>query len=272
MSCPQLHRTPNEWQVFWVLFSQTFSKKPLSAWTCLTVYFKGKTFQLADGNSCFSSKHPKGKTSGLQCTGVRLQPSLQPGSYRKENRGFPGGSGVKNPPANAGDVGLIPGLGRSPGEGNGNPLHYSCLGNPINWGAWRVTVHGVAKRVRQDLATKQQQVAWKHEVRPKPILLPAAASLLQEAAALEGIAWVRKRLELNFIGKGCSEGGARREKRAGILSVCMWDGRGKKAQIWIRQGMEGNTSLLTLNQKFKRFLLEALDGLSMEEKLKMNQT
>ena len=45
--------------------------------------------------------------------------------------GFPGGSVVKNPPANAGDTGLIPGLGRSPGEENGNPLQYSCLGNPM---------------------------------------------------------------------------------------------------------------------------------------------
>ena len=44
--------------------------------------------------------------------------------------GFPGGSAVKNPPANAGDSGLIPGTGRSPGEGNGNPLQYSCLDNP----------------------------------------------------------------------------------------------------------------------------------------------
>ena len=46
---------------------------------------------------------------------------------------------------NAGDLGLIPGLGRSPGEGNGNPLQYSCLENPVDRGAWRATVHGVAK-------------------------------------------------------------------------------------------------------------------------------
>ena len=52
---------------------------------------------------------------------------------------------VKNPPANAGDSGSIPGLGRSPAEGNGNPLQYSCLGNPMNRGAWWTTVHGVAK-------------------------------------------------------------------------------------------------------------------------------
>ena len=59
--------------------------------------------------------------------------------------GFPGGSMVKNPPANAGDAGLIPGSRRFPGEENGNPLQYSCLGNPMDRGTWRVTVHGVAK-------------------------------------------------------------------------------------------------------------------------------
>ena len=59
--------------------------------------------------------------------------------------GFPGGSVVKNLPANAGDVGSIPGLGRSPGEGNGNPIQYSCLGNPVDGGDWWATVYGVAK-------------------------------------------------------------------------------------------------------------------------------
>ena len=54
-------------------------------------------------------------------------------------------SGKKNPPANAGDVGLIPGSGRSPGEGNGNPLQYSCLENPMDGGAWQATVHKVSK-------------------------------------------------------------------------------------------------------------------------------
>ena len=52
---------------------------------------------------------------------------------------------VKNLPASAEDTGLIPGLGRSPGEGNGNPLQYFCLGNPMDRGAWRATVPGVAK-------------------------------------------------------------------------------------------------------------------------------
>ena len=59
--------------------------------------------------------------------------------------GFSGGSVVKNPLANAGDGGLIPGSGRSPGRGNGNPLQYSCLGNPVARGAWRATVYQVSK-------------------------------------------------------------------------------------------------------------------------------
>ena len=53
---------------------------------------------------------------------------------------------VKNPHANAGDVGLIPGLGRFPEKGNCNPLQYSCLGNPMDRGVWWVTVHGVTKK------------------------------------------------------------------------------------------------------------------------------
>ena len=58
---------------------------------------------------------------------------------------FPGGSDVKASACNVGDPGLIPGSGRSPGEGNGNPLQYSCLENPIDGGAWWATVHGVAE-------------------------------------------------------------------------------------------------------------------------------
>ena len=59
---------------------------------------------------------------------------------------------VKNPPANAGDVrdaGSIPGSGRSPGKGDGNPLQYSCLENPMDRGAWQVIVHGVTKNWTQ---------------------------------------------------------------------------------------------------------------------------
>ena len=59
--------------------------------------------------------------------------------------GFPSGSVVMNLPANAGDVGSIPGSGRSPGEGDGNPLQFSCLGNLRDKGAWWATVHRIAK-------------------------------------------------------------------------------------------------------------------------------
>ena len=59
--------------------------------------------------------------------------------------GFPGGSAINNPLANVGDMGSIPGLGRSPGKGNDNPLQYSCLGNRMDREAWLVTVHGISK-------------------------------------------------------------------------------------------------------------------------------
>ena len=60
--------------------------------------------------------------------------------------GFPGGLAVKNWPANARDMGLIPGSGRSPGEGNGNRLQYSCLGSPTDRGAWQApSVHGAVR-------------------------------------------------------------------------------------------------------------------------------
>ena len=62
-------------------------------------------------------------------------------------KGFPGGSVVKNLPANARDLSLVPGLGKSLGEGSGNPLQYSCLGDPLERGAWWATVHGVTNKL-----------------------------------------------------------------------------------------------------------------------------
>ena len=67
--------------------------------------------------------------------------------------GLPCSSAGKESSCSAGDPGSIPGLGRSPGEGHGNPLQYSCLENPMGRRAWRAIVHGVA-RVGHDLATK----------------------------------------------------------------------------------------------------------------------
>ena len=64
-------------------------------------------------------------------------------------KGFPGGAEVKASACSMGDLGSIPGSGRSPGEGNGNPLQYSCLENPMDGGAWWATVHG-SQRVGHD--------------------------------------------------------------------------------------------------------------------------
>ena len=66
---------------------------------------------------------------------------------------FPGGLDGKESACNAGELGLISGSGRSPGEGNGYPLLYSCLGNPMNRGAWQARVHGIT-RVGYNLVTK----------------------------------------------------------------------------------------------------------------------
>ena len=60
-------------------------------------------------------------------------------------KGFPGCSVIKTTPANAGYVGLTPRSGISPEEGNGNPLQYACLGNPMDRGIWRATVHAITK-------------------------------------------------------------------------------------------------------------------------------
>ena len=74
-------------------------------------------------------------------------------------KSFPGGSEVKASAWNVGDLDLIPELGRSPGEGNGNPLQYSCLENPMDQGAWWATVHGVAKsQIRLSDFTSLQRV------------------------------------------------------------------------------------------------------------------
>ena len=77
----------------------------------------------------------------LRCIWLRMLYNFKVGS--------PGGPVVKNPPANVGNMGLITGSGRSPGEGNGNPLQYSCLGNRMNRRAWEAAVYGVTKNWTQ---------------------------------------------------------------------------------------------------------------------------
>ena len=73
--------------------------------------------------------------------------------------GFPGGSVGEESACNAGDLGSIPGWGRSPGEGSGNPLQYSCLENPMHRGAWQVTVHGVTKSQTR-LSNKEKKLQY----------------------------------------------------------------------------------------------------------------
>ena len=73
-------------------------------------------------------------------TGSQKKEIYEQGIY---NMGFPGSSVIKNPPTKAGDAGSIPWSGRCPGEGNGNPLQYSCLENPVDRGPWQAAVHGV---------------------------------------------------------------------------------------------------------------------------------
>jgi len=80
-------------------------------------------------------------------------PWPQTSALTSDLRGFPGSSVSKESACSAGDQGLIPGSGRSPGEGNGNPLQYSCLENPMNRGAWQPTVHEVT-RMGHNLVTK----------------------------------------------------------------------------------------------------------------------
>ena len=88
----------------------------------------------------------------MKFQGVYLFP-VDLGKFKSSNMegvGFPGGSDGKESTCNVGGLGLIPGLGRSPGEGHGNPLPYSCLENPMVRGPWRATVvHGISKSQMQ---------------------------------------------------------------------------------------------------------------------------
>ena len=84
--------------------------------------------------------------------------------------GFPGGSDGKASACSAGDLGLTPGLGRSPGEGSGSPLQYSCLENAMDGGAWWAAVHGVVKsRTRLSDFTFMH---WRRKWQPTLVLLP----------------------------------------------------------------------------------------------------
>ena len=100
---------------------------------------------------------------------IKYPPFGWSGIWLVSQRGFPSDSVVKNSPANAGDVDLIPVLERSPGEGNGNSLQYPCLGNSMDRGALWVVVHGVAKELEHNWVTKQQNISQAPCVPPPKI-------------------------------------------------------------------------------------------------------
>ena len=107
------------------------------------------------------------------------------------NLGFPGGSDGKESTCNAQDLGSIPGLGRSPGGGPGNPPQYSCLENPMDRGAWKAAVHGVAEgltrlsgftftfhfhALEKEMATHSSVLAWRIPGTAEPGRLPSMGS------------------------------------------------------------------------------------------------
>ena len=116
---------------------------------CMDLYFRTRKLRLRD-NTCIPipwNRGSPGQMTGeqgwnppLRAYHVALPPALPP-------QGFPGGSDSKDSACNMGGLGTIPGLGRSPRGGHGNPLQYSCLENPMDRRAWWATLHGVSKDV-----------------------------------------------------------------------------------------------------------------------------
>ena len=119
---------------------------------------------------------------------------------------------------NTGNPGLIPVSGRSPGEGNGNPLQYSCMENPMNRGAWQATVHGVAK-VRHDLATKP--LPPNH----KPFLSPEEYNWIQSLCNITDCRVFAIQSYSTYKELGCCEPSSR-ENTVNRLSSCNDSGVG----------------------------------------------
>ena len=150
-------------------------------WTTRNQKARAVSAQYPDNGICWTSIRLSSTTTTTAecprrlCMGWNWTALLNKGEWNLKNskriRGFPGGSAVKNPYANTGASGSIPGSRRSPGEGNGNPLQYSCLGNPMERGAWLPTIHGVAKSQTQlnDWTTTTKTI--REGDRKKPVLL-----------------------------------------------------------------------------------------------------
>ena len=140
----------------WVLVEALFSTGMINTQVS-ALYFAGKLylcFQYFSEITCISSVQFSSVAQScptlcnpIDCSepGLPVHHQLPEFTQTHIHWGFPGGSDCKASARNVGDQGLIPGSGRSPGEGNGNPLQYSCLENSMDGGAWWATVHGVAK-------------------------------------------------------------------------------------------------------------------------------
>ena len=125
--------------------------------------------QLLSLRLCSSSAHVLCQLRKIQSGSCSYQALSHLQSSCITSMGFPGGSVGKESTCNAGaarDSGLIPGSGRSPGGGRGNPLRYSCLENPMDRGAWQATVHGVTKS-RTRLSDWARITKWAHQVELK---------------------------------------------------------------------------------------------------------
>ena len=135
--------TPDPWEPGWCPF--TLCDSSTGIWQCLLKWISGALFIY---NQATVPDFPRAKVylsiiqSFLQSSNTFQAPYFVPA---KPSEWLPRWLSGKESACNAGDVGWIPGLGRSPGEENGNPLQYSCLEDPMDRGAWQATVHGVAK-------------------------------------------------------------------------------------------------------------------------------
>ena len=132
---------PGRWQSMGSLGSDTTER--------LHFHFSLSCIGEGNGNplqcSCLENPRDRGASWAAICGVAQSRTRLK----RLSSSSSSSGQVVKNLPANAGDAALIPGLGRSPGEGNGNPFQYSYLGNPMDREDWQATVHGVAKSQTQ---------------------------------------------------------------------------------------------------------------------------
>ena len=148
-----------KWAEAW---RRSWRRDPAAHWTACTLVSTTPCWHwevVAPPGFAFSSIHPPGVRASLSHLPLQPGPLLWTLDTNISNCvfnislwlrwDFPGGSDGKESACNIGDLGSIPGLGRSPGADNGNPLQSSCLGSPMDRGAWRATVHGVAKNLTQ---------------------------------------------------------------------------------------------------------------------------